>query len=605
MTVAAPSDLATADTPPALGVMRSFSGRRWRLRPASDRAAKALAAAYELPELVSRVLVGRGITGEDAESFLNPTLRALLPDPSHLRDMERAAERLAAAIEAGETIGIFGDYDVDGATSAALLIRFFRAVGAASEVHIPDRAREGYGPNLPALQGLKARGARCVVTVDCGTSAFDVLEQAKAAGLDIIVVDHHIAEPRLPAAFALINPNRLDEDSPHHQLAAVGVAYLLIVALNRTLRVKGWYRTRPEPDLLAWLDLVALGTVADVVPLTGLNRALVAQGLKVMARRGNLGLATLADVARIDSRPSAYHLGFVVGPRINAGGRVGQSDLGVRLLGTEDPGEATALALRLDALNTERQAIEAAVLEAAIEQVETRGIGNAPVVVAAAEGWHQGVIGIVASRLKERFGRPAAVVAINGGIAKGSCRSIAGIDIGAAILAARQAGLLINGGGHAMAAGFTVESDRLVEFAGFLMERCAPNASSAMETAASLSIDGILAPEGATLKLVQDIERLAPFGTGNAEPRLALRNARIVRADVVGHGHVRCLVTGAGTARLKAIAFRSGGEPIGLALLARQSGPLHLAGRLRLNRWQDRDDVEFHIDDVAPSTGGG
>lgn len=605
MTVAAPSDLATADTPPALDVMRSFSGRRWRLRPASDRAAKALAAAYELPELVSRVLVGRGITGEDAESFLNPTLRALLPDPSHLRDMERAAERLAAAIEAGETIGIFGDYDVDGATSAALLIRFFRAVGAASEVHIPDRAREGYGPNLPALQGLKARGARCVVTVDCGTSAFDVLEQAKAAGLDIIVVDHHIAEPRLPAAFALINPNRLDEDSPHHQLAAVGVAYLLIVALNRTLRVKGWYHTRPEPDLLAWLDLVALGTVADVVPLTGLNRALVAQGLKVMARRGNLGLATLADVARIDSRPSAYHLGFVVGPRINAGGRVGQSDLGVRLLGTEDPGEATALALRLDALNTERQAIEAAVLEAAIEQVETRGIGNAPVVVAAAEGWHQGVIGIVASRLKERFGRPAAVVAINGGIAKGSCRSIAGIDIGAAILAARQAGLLVNGGGHAMAAGFTVESDRLVEFAGFLMERCAPNASSAMETAASLSIDGILAPEGATLKLVQDIERLAPFGTGNAEPRLALRNARIVRADVVGHGHVRCLVTGAGTARLKAIAFRSGDEPIGLALLARQSGPVHLAGRLRLNRWQDRDDVEFHIDDVAPSTGGG
>ena len=605
MTVAAPSDLATADTPPALDVMRSFSGRRWRLRPASDRAAKALAAAYELPELVSRVLVGRGITGEDAESFLNPTLRALLPDPSHLRDMERAAERLAAAIEAGETIGIFGDYDVDGATSAALLIRFFRAVGAASEVHIPDRAREGYGPNLPALQGLKARGARCVVTVDCGTSAFDVLEQAKAAGLDIIVVDHHIAEPRLPAAFALINPNRLDEDSPHHQLAAVGVAYLLIVALNRTLRVKGWYHTRPEPDLLAWLDLVALGTVADVVPLTGLNRALVAQGLKVMARRGNLGLATLADVARIDSRPSAYHLGFVVGPRINAGGRVGQSDLGVRLLGTEDPGEATALALRLDALNTERQAIEAAVLEAAIEQVETRGIGNAPVVVAAAEGWHQGVIGIVASRLKERFGRPAAVVAINGGIAKGSCRSIAGIDIGAAILAARQAGLLVNGGGHAMAAGFTVESDRLVEFSGFLMERCAPNASSAMETAASLSIDGILAPEGATLKLVQDIERLAPFGTGNAEPRLALRNARIVRADVVGHGHVRCLVTGAGTARLKAIAFRSGGEPIGLALLARQSGPVHLAGRLRLNRWQDRDDVEFHIDDVAPSTGGG
>ncbi len=574
------------------------------MRPAAEREVRALASAHELPELVSRVLVGRGIVGEAAESFLNPTLRALLPDPSHLRDMERAAERLAGAVKAGETIGIFGDYDVDGATSAALLIRFFRSVGAATELHIPDRAREGYGPNLPALLGLKSHGARCVITVDCGTTAFEVLEQAKAAGLDVVVVDHHIAEPKLPAAFALINPNRIDEGSPHRQLAAVGVAYLLVVALNRALRAKGWYGTRPEPDLLAWLDLVALGTVADVVPLTGLNRALVTQGLKVMARRGNLGLATLADIARIDSRPSAYHLGFVFGPRINAGGRVGQSDLGARLLSTEDADEASALALRLDALNLERQVIEAAVLDAAIEQVETRGIGNAPLVVAAAEGWHQGVIGIVASRLKERFGRPAAVVAIEGAIGKGSCRSIGGIDIGAAITAARQAGLLINGGGHAMAAGFTVEAERLVELAGFLMERCAPNAARAMESASGLSLDGIFAPEGATLELVRALDRLAPFGTGNAEPRFALANARLVRVDIVGKGHVRCLVTGAGTARLKAIAFRSGGEPLGAALLARQGGSFHLAGRLRLNRWQERDEVEFHIDDAAPASAG-
>jgi single-stranded-DNA-specific exonuclease len=555
--------------------------------------------------LVSRVLVGRGIADDEAESFLNPTLRALLPDPSHLLDMERAAERLAGAVMAGESIGIFGDYDVDGATAAALLIRFFRAVGAPTQVHIPDRAREGYGPNLPALEGLKGRGARCVITVDCGTTAFDVLEQAKAAGLDVVVVDHHIAEPRLPVVLALINPNRVDEDSPHRQLAAVGVAYLLIVALNRGLRAKGWYRTRPEPDLLAWLDLVALGTVADVVPLTGLNRALVAQGLKVMARRGNLGLATLADVARIDSRPSAYHLGFVFGPRINAGGRIGQSDLGVRLLCTEDADEATALAMRLDALNSERQTIEAAVLDAAVEQVETRGIGNAPLVVAAAEGWHQGVIGIVASRLKERFGRPAAVIAIEGAIGKGSCRSITGIDIGAAITAARQAGLLINGGGHAMAAGFTVETERLVELAGFLMDRCAPDASRAMESASTLSLDGTLAPEGATLELVRALDRLAPFGAGNAEPRFALANARIMRAEIVGNGHVKCLVAGAGTTRLKAIAFRSGGEPLGATLLARQSGTLHLAGRLRLNRWQERDDVEFHIDDAASGVGSG
>ena len=603
MTVATP--VATSDTAPlpALDVARSVSGRHWRLRPAPEREVKALVEAHELPELVCRVLVGRGVSGEDAESFLNPTLRALLPDPAHLRDMDRAAGRLAVAVMAGETIGIFGDYDVDGATSAALLIRFFRAVGAPTLVHIPDRAREGYGPNLPALEGLKARGARCVVTVDCGTTAFDVVERAKAAGLDVIVVDHHIAEPRLPAAFALINPNRVDEDSPHRQLAAVGVAYLLVVALNRALRLKGWYATRPEPDLLSWLDLVALGTVADVVPLTGLNRALVAQGLKVMARRGNLGLATLADIARIDSRPSAYHLGFVFGPRINAGGRVGQSDLGVRLLGTEDADEAAALAMRLDALNGERQAIEAAVLEAAIEQVETRGIGNAPLVVAAAEGWHQGVIGIVASRLKERFGRPAAVVAIEGALGKGSCRSIPGVDIGAAITAARQAGLLINGGGHAMAAGFTVEAERIVALAGFLMERCAPDASRAMDAASSLSLDGILAPEGATLDLVRALDRLAPFGTGNAEPRFALANTRVLRAEIVGNGHVKCLVASAGPSRLKAIAFRSGSEPLGAALLARQGGTLHLVGRLRLNRWQERDDVEFHIDDAAPGAG--
>jgi single-stranded-DNA-specific exonuclease len=586
----------------ALGVEHSVSGRRWCLRPVIEREARALAEAHELPDVVCRAMVARGIVETDAvDAFLNPTLRALLPDPAHLHDMERATERLVGAVIGSEVIGVFGDYDVDGATSSALLIRFLRALGVAVAVHIPDRAREGYGPNLPALLALKERGARCVITVDCGTTAYEPLAAASAAGLDMVVVDHHFAEARLPAAYALINPNRVDETSPHRQLAAVGVTYLLVVAINRALRALGRYATRPEPDLLALLDLVALGTVADVVALTGVNRAFVTQGLKVMAWRGNPGLAALCDVARLDTRPNAYHLGFVVGPRINAGGRVGQSDLGVRLLSTDDPDEAAALAVRLDELNRDRQTIEAAVLEAALEQVERRGVGNAPLVIAVGEGWHQGVVGIVASRLKERYHRPAVAMAIEGGLARGSCRSIPGINIGAAITAARQAGLLMNGGGHAMAAGFTVDAARIVALAEFLMERCAPTAANAIEEASFLSLDGIVAPEGATAELAMMIERLAPFGTGNPEPRYALPSTRIVRAEIVGAGHVRCFVTGAGgSIRLRAIAFRAAGEPLGAALLqASDDRMLHLAGRLRLNRWQARDDAEFHIDDAA------
>ncbi|MGD9535889.1 MAG: single-stranded-DNA-specific exonuclease RecJ [Alphaproteobacteria bacterium] len=595
---------AVVEPAAVLDVERSVSGRRWQLREAPARTVAALCEALEISEILARALAARGVGPEEADAFLNPTLRALLPDPSHLLDLDAAAERLAAAVTAGETIGIFGDYDVDGATSSALLIRFLRKIGASTAVHIPDRAKEGYGPNLPALAGLKAQGARLVVTVDCGTTAFEALDGAHRVGIEVIVVDHHLAEARLPVAAALINPNRIDENSPHRQLAAVGVTFLLVVAVNRALRARGWYRSRPEPDLLEWLDLVALGTVADVVPLTGINRALVAQGLKVMAQRRNTGLAALADVARLDSRPTAYHLGYILGPRVNAGGRVGQSDLGVRLLSTDDPDEAAALAVRLHELNRERQEIEAAVLDAALERVEARGIGNAPLVFAAGEGWHQGVIGIVASRLKERYGRPAAAIAIEGEIAKGSCRSIPGIDMGAAITAARQAGLLINGGGHAMAAGFTAETARLAALAEFLMERLGERTAEAIERAGRLSLEAVLAPEGATMALAHEFEQLGPFGAGNAEPRLALAHVGVVRPEVVGNGHVRCLVTGNGGARLKAIAFRSASEPLGTALLASPHGTaFHLAGRLRLNQWQAREEVELHIDDAAPSRG--
>ncbi len=581
---------------PFLGVERSLLGRRWRQRASDDRAALALAQRLALPEPVARVLAGRGVGVAEAEGFLNPTLRALLPDPLHLRDMAAAAARIAAAVMAGEPIGVFGDYDVDGATSAALLERFFAAIGVPVRVYIPDRLREGYGPNAPALLRLRAEGVRLVITVDCGTAAFEPLATAAEAALDVIVVDHHIAEPRLPRAVAVINPNRLDEESPHRQLAAVGVAFLLVVAVNRALREAGWYRIHSEPDLMQWLDLVALGTVCDVVPLTGLNRALVTQGLKVMARRANPGLAALADISRLDERPNAYHLGFLLGPRVNAGGRVGEADLGVRLLTTPDPAEARALAQRLDGYNQERQAIEAGVLEEAIAAVESAALG--PLAFAAAPGWHPGVIGIVASRLRERYNRPAFVVALEGGVGKGSGRSVSGVDMGAVVIAAKQAGLLINGGGHAMAAGLTVAAAQVQAFRAFLEERIGAEIAD-KQIVPTLALDGALGLAAANRALVELLARLEPYGAGNAEPVFAVRDARAVRAEVVGAGHVRCILADAAGGRLKAIAFRSLETPLGQALLRTPAVPLHVAGHLRADSWAGPTGVELVIEDAA------
>jgi single-stranded-DNA-specific exonuclease len=586
-----------------LGVERSVKGRAWRSRLSDERISLALAQQLELPEPVCRLLAARGIGPEQAKGFLNPTLRAQLPDPADFLDMEKAAARLSVAIAAGEPIGIFGDYDVDGATASAVLVRFLRSIGVRTTIHIPDRAREGYGPNTLGLTRLKAAGARVVVTVDCGISAFEPLAVAAADGLDVIVVDHHLAEARLPIAHAVINPNRLDETVPHRQLAAVGVAYLLVIALNRRLRKAGWYERRAEPDLLSLLDLVALGTVCDVVPLTGLNRALVCQGLKVMARRANVGLAALGDLAKLDGPPTTYHLGYVLGPRVNAGGRVGAPALGVTLLTTEDADEAAALAAKLDLHNRERQAIESAVLEAAIEQIEARGDARAPLTIAAGLGWHIGVIGIVASRLVERFERPAVVIGLGDGVGKGSGRSIAGVDLGSAITAARQAGLLVNGGGHAMAAGFTVAEERCTELCAFLSERLSGSIAGQLGETRPLLFDGTLLPEGATPELIALIERAGPFGAGNPEPRFALANARVVRADVVGNGHVRCIALGPQGGRLKGIAFRAADEPLGLALLKSRGGLIHLAGRLKLDRWQNREEVQLVIDDLAYAHG--
>lgn len=589
-----------SDSPGAayLGVDRSFSGKKWRLRLADERAGLALCQRLGVPEIVGRVLAARGVDPESAERFLEPQLRHQLPDPSHLRDMDRAAARVAAAIRAGEEIAVFGDYDVDGATSAALLVRFLRAVGGHSRAYIPDRRLEGYGPNTAALANLKSHGVTLVITVDCGTLAFEPLAEARALGLDVVVVDHHEAEPGLPPAVAIVNPNRLDEESPHKQLAAVGVAFLLAVAVNRQLRSAGWYAAgqRDEPDLMAWLDLVALGTICDVVPLTGLNRAFVAQGLKVMAGRGNAGLAALADVARLEGRPGCYHAAYLLGPRVNAGGRVGQADLGFNLLTEDDAIEARRLAVILDGFNTERRRIEADVLASAEAQAATTD--SSSLVLAAGEGWHVGVIGIVASRLKERFGRPACVVGIDGETGKGSGRSLPGIDLGAAVIAARQKGLLVNGGGHAMAAGFTIERAKIPAFREFLSRRIQSETTPA-SFEPSLGLDGALVPEAATCELVDELERVGPFGTGNAEPRFAFAGVRLAAVEVAGE-HVRCVLAGAhGT--LRGIAFRAANTELGRELVRLRGGLVHVAGRIARDNWQGRERVQLYVDDAAPA----
>ena len=586
-----------------LAVERSVYGRRWRLRSGDVAEGQAIAERLALPEIVGRLLAQRGVDCDRAPGFLAPRLRDQLTDPSHLRDMDIAAARLVRAVREGETIAVFGDYDVDGATSAALLARFFAAIGGRARIYVPDRLREGYGPNTPALLRLHAEGVRVVVTVDCGTNAHPPLAAAAAAGLEVIVVDHHVGEPLLPRAAAIVNPNRLDESSPHVTLAAVGVAFLLIVAVNRALRQAGWYAgDRVEPDLMGWLDLVALGTVCDVVPLTGLNRAFVAQGIKVARRGNNPGLVALAAVAGVTEPLDAYHLGFVLGPRVNAGGRVGEADLGARLLATDDPALAANLAQRLDAYNRERRDIEARTLDAAVATVEATP--QSPVLVfVAAESWHPGVIGIVAARLKERYERPACVVALADGVGKGSGRSIAGLPLGPAVIAARQAGLLINGGGHAMAAGFTVAAEKLDALREFLVERLGDGADLE-RLMPELRIDAPLALAAAGTELLGHIDRLAPFGAGNPEPRFVLPGVRVAHAELVGNGHLRCtLADPLDTARLRAIAFRVAGTPLGQFLAETRGAAIHVAGHLRRDSWCGGDAVQLVLDDAAPAIG--
>lgn len=585
----------------AFGVVHSFSGRQWRMRPGDPRLAAALAQRSGYPELACRLLAARGIGPEEAEQFLNPTLRTGLPDPSTLVDMDQAAGRIAAAIRAGEPIGVFADYDVDGATSAALVLRYLAAVGHPEPLlHIPDRSRDGYGLNETALAALQGQGARLVIAVDCGTTAFAPLEAARDMGLEVIVLDHHTVEPRLPPTAALVNPNRTDDSSGLGQLAACGVTFLTIVAVNRLLRAAGLFVERPEPDLLSLLDLVAFGTICDVVPLTGVNRVLVAQGLKILGQRRNAGLKALAALARVSAKVGATDAAFLLGPRVNAGGRIGRADIGARLLATADPVEAADLAALLDGHNEDRKAIEATVMREAEAMVEARRTADGdrdPVIVVAGEGWHPGVVGIVAGRLKERYHRPACVVALAGGEGKGSGRSVPGFDLGQAILAARRAGLLVKGGGHPMAAGFTVTEVALEDLRAFLRD-WAQGAIDALPPPV-LELDGALAVGGATPELVRLVAGFGPFGAGNAEPVFALHGVQTVSPRLVGRNHVSCLVTGPEGGRLRAIAFRAAETPLGAALLGRERVPLHLAGTLALDSWDGRERVQLILADGA------
>jgi single-stranded-DNA-specific exonuclease len=583
-----------------LGVSKSLSGRRWLWRTGEERVAAGIAQRLALPEIVSRLLAARGIGIDDAADFLEPTLRVLLPDPSLMADVDIAADRLADAVRRGETVAVYGDYDVDGACSAALMVGFLSALGCPVHQHVPDRIKEGYGPNAPALAGLVARGASLIVCVDCGTSAAIALS-AVSSQAEVIVLDHHRAEGPPPSILATVNPNRLDDGSGLTHLCAAGVAFLTAVATVRALRRLGFFATRAEPDLIRQLDLVALATVCDVMPLIGVNRAFVCQGLKVIARRSRPGIAALLDVTQARAKLNASTCGYALGPRINAGGRISEADLGLRLLLTEDRLEALALAEKLESVNRMRQDVEAGITDSAMLAAEVQvGAGRAAVLVSG-QGWHPGVVGIVAGRIKERFNRPACVVGFANGLGKGSGRSVSGIDLGGAVIAARQLGLLVTGGGHPMAAGFSLQADRLEAFHAFLDERLA--AACILPSAADLVIEGSLAVSGATVEVAQHLERLAPFGAGNEEPVLVLHRAKVVRADRVGReaSSIRAFVEGeSGGPRLKAMMFRTKERALPDALLARADGaPIHLAGHLRAEEWNGTVSQCFVISDAA------
>lgn len=600
----------TGEAQAFLGVTQSARGFTWRERLSGHGHAMAAAISqrHGLPELLGRVLAGRGVDLEDVETFLDPSLKVLMPDPSAFRDMDAAAARIADAITKGEGIAIFGDYDVDGACSSALMARFFQHHGINARIYIPDRLFEGYGPNVQAIEGLVKDGAQLIITVDCGTTSFEPLGRATQLGSQVIVIDHHQADETLPDVAAVVNPNRQDDVCGQGHLCAAGVVFLVLVAVARELRQRGYYSgEKTEPQLLELVDLVALATVCDVVPLMGLNRAYVTKGLQVMRQRRNLGLRALFDAAGLDQAPTPYHLGYILGPRINAGGRIGDSALGARLLSLHDSVEAQRIAETLDRLNRERKAIETETLQAAMAEAERR-VEEEPdlaVLMLGDESWHKGIVGLVASRLTERFHRPSCVISWTrdgaGGAVTGtgSLRSVTGVDIGRAVRAATAAGLLLKGGGHAMAAGLTVAQDRLEEVREFFNAELARGTKVARETA-GLDHDGALTPQAANDQLLALIERAGPYGQGNPQPRFAFPAHRVRFAKVVGEAHVRVMIEAGDGSRLDAIAFRAAGQPLGDLLLEANGGfPIHISGHLRRDTWGGRNKIELMIEDAA------
>ncbi|MGM4918057.1 single-stranded-DNA-specific exonuclease RecJ [Tardiphaga sp. 862_B3_N4_1] len=587
-----------------LGVTESATGRIWRDRVDQRGAARALAMVqrYQLPEMLARLLAGRGVELDAVEDFLDPTIRKLMPDPFTITQMEAAAKRIADAAQRREKVAIFGDYDVDGATSSALLAWHLRHCGLDPQIHIPDRIFEGYGPNVDAIKTLAGKGATLLVTVDCGTTSFEPLAEAKKLGMSVVVIDHHQTGEELPDVDAVVNPNRLDDISGLGHLAAVGLVLITLVAVNRELRKRGfWTAEMPEPDLLGMLHHVALGTVADVAPLIGLNRAFVAKGLIALRRRDHVGHTALMDVARLNGPPEAWHLGFMLGPRINAGGRIGRADLGVRLLLEGDISEAAKIAAELDRLNIERRVIEqAAEAQAEAEALASLGLEDkGSVIVTASEGWHPGVVGLVASRLKEKFSRPAFAIALEpGGIGTGSGRSISGVDLGKAVRQAVTDGLLMKGGGHAMAAGITLRKERLGEFRAYIESALAADVGKSRNEK-ELFIDGAVTARGVTTDLVNTLNRAGPFGAANPEPVIALPAHQLAYVDEVGQAHLRLRFKASDGAMVNGIAFRSVGQKLGNALQELRGQPVHVAGSLTVDRWQGAERVQMRVIDVA------
>jgi single-stranded-DNA-specific exonuclease len=600
-----PASALPVEAPNAfLGVAHSLTGKLWRDRLDARGAAKALAIAqrHQLPEMLARVLAGRDVDIDAVQDFLDPTIRKLMPDPFTITQMEAAAKRIADAATRGEKVAIFGDYDVDGATSAALLAWHLRHCGLDPLIHIPDRIFEGYGPNTEAVRMLAGKGATLLITVDCGTTSVEPLIEARNLGLSVVVIDHHQCGDALPEVDALVNPNRPDDLSGLGHLAAVGLVLVTLVAVNRDLRARSfWTAEMPEPDLLGALHHVALGTVADVAPLIGLNRAFVAKGLIAMRRRDHVGHTALMDIARLNGPPEAWHLGFMLGPRINAGGRIGRADLGARLLLEGDVSEAARIAAELDRLNNERRLIEqAAEAQAEAEALAALGLEDkGAVVVTASEGWHPGIVGLVASRLKDKFLRPAFVIALEpGGIGTGSGRSIGGVDLGKAVRQAVHDGILIKGGGHAMAAGVTLRKERLAEFRAYMENALAHDVAQSRHVN-EIFVDGAVSARGVTTELAATLNRAGPFGSGNPEPVLALPSHQLVFADEVGQAHLRVRFKSGDGAVVNGVAFRAIGQKLGNALTANRGQVLHVAGSLAVDRWQGAERVQLRVLDVA------